>query len=104
MSKKKEKPTSTLKEFLGVDGNEEHELTQLRMHCNALYITEESINLYLTPLQALRMASSLTRKAEMLLRNQIEDPAIQVWGGKTKSGGSLKFGIVPAVKKNERDP
>lgn len=93
----------TVKEFLDIPENEEHQLTQLLMHCNALYITEESINLYLTPLQALRMASNLTRKAEMLLRNNVEDPAIQVWGGKTKSGGSLKFGIVPAVKKNERE-
>lgn len=93
----------TVKEFLDIPENEEHQLTQLLMHCNALYITEESINLYLTPIQALRMASSLTRKAEMLLRNNVEDPAIQVWGGKTKSGGSLKFGIVPAVKKNKRE-
>ena len=94
----------TVKEFLDIPENEEHQLTQLLMHCNALYITEESINLYLTPLQALRMASNLTRKAEMLLRNNVEDPAIQVWGGKTKSGGSLKFGVVPAVKKNDREP
>jgi len=94
----------TVKEFLDIPENEEHQLTQLLMHCNALYITEESINLYLTPLQALRMASNLTRKAEMLLRNNVEDPAIQVWGGKTKSGGSLKFGVVPAVKKNDLEP
>lgn len=71
---------------------------QLPIRTNSLYLSESSVNIYLTYDQAVQVATNILKKAEMVKEH--EEMVVQVWAKKGSS--KLNFGINEVVKKGKR--
>jgi hypothetical protein len=67
------------------------------VECNALYKTEENLNCYLTPAQAIALARNLLEKAQLILDQKLEDAAVQLWN-QGKENERLYCGLIQARK------
>lgn len=97
----------TIDEYLSTPDCQHSIDGQMGVNANAVYLPKSKniINIYLTPEQALRAARNLLHKAEMLIANNVQDAAVQLWVQPRKDkSGRLDFGIVKVVQKNTRDP
>jgi hypothetical protein len=65
--------------------------------CNALYKTAENFNCYLTPSQAISLASNLLQKAQLILDEKLEDAAVQLWNT-GKNSEKLRCGLTQVRK------
>ena len=71
---------------------------QLPVRTNSLYLSESSVNIYLTYDQAVQVATNILKKAELV--KESEDLAVQIWAKKGSS--KLNFGVNDVVKKGKR--
>lgn len=83
----KRKPTPSLKDH--------KKQGQLPIHTNRLYLSESSLNIYLTYDQAVQVATNILKKAELVKGH--DDLAVQVWA--KKGSDKLNFGINDVVQK-----
>ena len=67
------------------------------VQCNALSKTAKSINCNLTPAQAKELAAYLLEKAKLVVENDIEDAAIQIWNVGVDNE-RLSVGLIEARK------
>lgn len=65
--------------------------------CNALSKTDKSLNIQLTPGQAIEFARHLLQKAQLLIDRDVEDGTVQVWCVGVDSE-AVSFGLMPARK------
>lgn len=72
---------------------------QLPVHTNRLYLSEISLNIYLTYDQAVQVATNILKKAELVKEH--EDLAVQVWA--RKGSDKLNFGINSIVQKGTQE-
>ena len=80
---------------------------QMGVDANAVYLPKSKniVNIYLTPEQALRAARNLLHKAEMLISNNVQNAAVQLWVKPRKdNSGRLEFGLIKTVQKNTQEP
>ena len=84
-------------EFLANKSNKHTTDGNLGVACNALYKTKDNFNCYLTPSQAISLARNLLSKAQIILDNDLEQTAVQLWN-QGENTESLYFGLVKARK------
>ncbi len=72
---------------------------QLPIHTNRLYLSESSLNIYLTYDQAVQVATNILKKAELVKGH--DDLAIQLWA--KKGSDKLNFGINYVVQKGTQE-
>jgi len=65
--------------------------------CNALFKTQDSVNCYLTPTQAMALAQHLLQKAQLILNEHLEDAVVQLWNT-GKENEQLHCGLIEARK------
>jgi hypothetical protein len=73
---------------------------QLRMKCNRIYKTRETINILLRPAEAVTALSNMMKKVNLLVENGLADEwTIKLW---STGGNSLQFGLEKAVKGEQK--
>jgi hypothetical protein len=86
-----------LSEFLSDADNPHSQAGNPGVACNALYKTKQNLNCYLTPTQAISLARHLLEKAQLLIDNEVEDAAVQLWN-QGEQNEKLYLGLVNARK------
>lgn len=71
---------------------------QLPIHINALYVGDESLNIYLTYDQAVQAATNILKKAELIKGK--DQRVIQFWV--KKGAHRLYFGLEKAIQKGSK--
>jgi hypothetical protein len=87
----KSKPTPSLRDHA--------KQGQLPIHTNRLYLSENSLNIYLTYDQAVQVATNILKKAELVKGH--ENLVVQVWA--KKGSDKLNFGINDVVHKGTQE-
>lgn len=92
-----------LSDFLADDQNPHSQAGNPCVVSNALYKTRQNFNCYLTPSQAIELARHLLAKAQIILDNDIQDTAIQVWN-QGEHSERIYLGLTKARKGGRRKP
>lgn len=87
----KRKPTPSLADH--------KEQGQLPIRANAIYVGDDSLNVYLTYDQAVQVATNILKKAELI--KGLDDRVVQLWT--MKGSKKLRFGINDTVQSGARE-